>query len=103
MAKANPTQITQWKKHNTDVFEIEVAITETEKAYYYAKKPSFAIVLLAEKAIEKDEMETAVSILYNNCLIYADKEIENNEEAKIGVYTKLATLFEIKQATIKKL
>lgn len=104
--KATESQIKNWKKEHGDVFEVEVVMDPTDLenlAFAYVRKPSLDIIQAASKLSDNGDDMKANEILYNYCLISADDRIINSDEARLSVMVKIGGLFQIKEATIKKL
>ena len=101
MKKATETQIKMWKQQHGSIYEFEVELEEDKKAICYLKKPSI-IGLAAASAFLEDKFKY-LEILLNECWIDGDQAIKTDEEAKYTTMLYCDKLFQIKEATLKKL
>lgn len=94
-----------WKVKHGKVFQVDVPlddVKETENvASGYICKPDFA-VLSAVAAVANDDPMMAVEILFKNCYLGGDPEIENVLENKMSVAAQIRQIFKVRVARIKE-
>lgn len=101
MAKITDAQIKNWKNTWGDVYQIDVTIVEGDIATAYFRKPDLNIIAAASLHSE-DNIKSGL-ILFENCWLGGDDRIQKSDEAKLAATIRLAPLFKIPEASIKKL
>jgi hypothetical protein len=100
------SQINAWKREHDEVYSVSVKDGDKEFTGYF-KKPDLAIIGLAGKyAQESTESYDPIksgNIIFDNCWLGGDKEIQEQGEYKLAAISKIGRLFRILEADIKKL
>ena len=104
MQDITQAQINQWKKKWGEVFQIDVPLDDEAKdnAVGYFKKPTLDSIKASSKYLESDPIK-AGEIVFNQCWLGGDAEIQENDEVKMSAMQKVSSLFKVRQASLKKL
>lgn len=94
-------QIKLWKQKHGKVFEIVVKDKDKEYKGYF-KKPGIDILSAASKYVTDDPIKSS-RIIYENCKLAIDPEVETNEELQLSMMLACNQLFQIKLAEVKEL
>lgn len=95
--KPTPEQIEAWKKQHGEIFELEV-----EGRIALLKKPSRKVMSLALSTGKTDPIKFG-EIILKNTWIDGDAEIQEDDRLFFGAMQQLDQMFEIADATLKKL
>lgn len=100
-------QLKQWKnEHGEDnIHVVEVPRIDDEGTGNYEgifRKPDMSIISAASKYAESDPIK-AGEILYENCKLKVDPEMDAKPEIKASTFAQLMKMFKVREAKIKKL
>jgi hypothetical protein len=96
-----PAQINAWKAKHKEVYAIAVD-DEGKELVGIFKKPDMATISAASRFASSDPVKSG-EILFESCWLGGDIELKELDELKVSCFGKLAELFKVKEATIKKL
>jgi hypothetical protein len=97
----SPAQLAAWKKTHKDVYQITVD-DEGKEVTGYFKKPDMAVISAASRFASSDPVKSG-EIMFESCWLAGDVELKEVEELKVSCFGKLAELFKVREAKIKKL
>lgn len=97
VGQATPEQIEAWKAEHGEVFAIIV-----EDSVLYVRKPTRKDLSYASASAKNGGLDY-IEALMKNCKLGGDETIITDDGKFMGASGQMATLVEIKAATIKKL
>ncbi len=97
VGQATPEQIEAWKAEHGEVFAIVV-----EDSVLYVRKPTRKDLSYASASAKNGGLDY-IEALMKNCKLGGDETIITDDGKFMGASGQMATLVEIKAATIKKL
>lgn len=95
------TQIKKWKQLHRDVYRIQIPTEEGSHVIGYVRKPDLDVLAAVESLSEQPIQ--AVTVLFENCWLGGDETITESDEMKVSASGQIAKLFQVRQATVKKL
>lgn len=95
------SQIKKWKQLHRDVYRIQIPTEEGSHAIGYVRKPDLDVLAAVDSLSE--EPIKAVTVLFKNCWLGGDETITESDELKVSASGQIAKLFQVRQATVKKL
>lgn len=97
MSKVTKEQIVEWKKKHGSIFLLEV-----EGSKVYLKKPGRKELSLATTMSEGDPIAFNESII-NSCWLAGDEDVKTDDSKFLAISSKLETIIEVAEASVKKL
>lgn len=94
--EATEDQLAVWQKKHGDVYLLSV-----EDKTAYVRKPDRAMLSMAA-TLGKDPVKYS-EVMLNNCWLDGDKEIKEVDEYFFAAAAQMASIIQIKEATLKKL
>lgn len=97
-------EIDKWKTKYGSVHQIECPRSDEPEdvATCYLKEPTRQTLHAAMKFAQSDPMKMN-NILLNNCWLGGDPEIKTNDKLFMAAAAKLSDVYEVREATVKKL
>ncbi|CAM1361508.1 conserved hypothetical protein [Tenacibaculum litopenaei] len=95
-------QLQTWKSKYGKLIKVSVDNDESEKCYAYFRKPTMATRAAVLQTSKADEFK-ALEVLFKNCFLGGDQEIEMDDDLKLSVITAFADVTQPKEATAKKI
>ena len=106
-------QFDQWVKENgkpnENVFRAKIKSLRdaTKTLYFYFKKPKKAVVALASSQLAKGDLLKAYDEFRNNCLLFAEPELLNDElhkdEYGQSIGRAIGEYFKVEEAEVEKI
>ncbi len=75
---------------------------ETKEYYGYFRKPNLMIIAAAGKYSDTEPIKSG-EVLFDNCKLQIDPELQNDDELKMSVIIRLNGLFEMHETEVKNL
>lgn len=102
IGEATPAQIKQWKSHCKNVHEIVISDDDDVERVCYVKSPDLDILAAASKYATENPVKSGI-IMFDSVWLGGDADIQADDELKMSAIQKIADLFRIREASIKKL
>lgn len=98
------TEIKEWKSKHKDVHELNAVLSNDEKTYKaFVRKPKLKDMEHALSMRAKKGDIQMMKTLYDNCVLWEDPEIRQNDDLYGGIILQMGDLVTFAETTIKKL
>ncbi|WP_075341769.1 hypothetical protein [Tenacibaculum agarivorans] len=96
------SQLYAWKNKFGKLIKVEGENDEGEPRFAYFRKPTMATRAAVLQTSKADEFK-ALEVLFKNCYLGGDEEVEQDDDLKLSMITAFADLTQPKEAKAKKI
>lgn len=89
------------KREHGELFKIEMETDDGKTVAGIFKKPTIKVLSAVAKTAETDKIKAAL-VMYNQCKVEVDPEIEASDELKLSAAEAVGDLFKRYTASVKK-
>lgn len=95
-------QFTQWKNKYKRIVKLTINDDDDKTLYAYFRKPDIAIRSAVLQASKMDEFK-ALEVLFKNCYLGGDAEIEDDDDLRLNITTSFSDHIQPKPVKVEVL